>query len=103
MGKLTIRQKLAHWIARSGSTSISVGSFISSAGERSVAITLLDGYRESAARLSPEGARATARQLNEWANWADKGNHQHQWQILVRSVSSPEEAESVDAPVAQAE
>lgn len=103
MGTLTLRKKLAIWLNRSKATSISVGSYISSDGERSVAITLLDGHRESGARLSPEGARATARQLNEWANWADKGNHQHQWQILVRSVLGPEESESVDAPVAQAE
>lgn len=103
MGKLTIRQKLAHWIARSGSTSISVGSFISTAGERSVAITLLDGYRESAARLSPEGARATARQLNDWADWAEKSQHQQQWQILVRSALKGAEAEGEDAPVTQAE
>ena len=103
MGMLTLRQKLAIWLNCGKATSISVGSYISTAGERSVAITLLDGHRESGAHLSPEGARATARQLNEWANWADKGNHQHQWQILVRSVLSPEEAESIDAPVAKAE
>jgi hypothetical protein len=92
-----IRKVLIGALSASKSTSLMVGSHITTKGERAVAIRLLDGWRETAARLSPDGARAFARQLNEWADWADKGNVIQQWQAIIRTATKIE----TDAPPPQ--
>jgi len=103
------RQKFARWITRSKATSLMVGSFISTGGERCVAISLKDGYRQSNARLSPEGAEAFARQLNEWASWAKISNARPQWEFIIRMAADEvenvkwEKAEGVGATPAVAE
>jgi hypothetical protein len=93
---IEIRKRLIQFLWSKQGTSLMVGSYISDSGERSIGIRLADGWKETAARLSPEGARACARQLDEWADWAEKGRTVTQWQAIVRTAtkfadSPPEE------------
>lgn len=99
MTMLSFRRKIACWLCRSNPTSISVGSYIGKDDERSIAITLMDGHRESSARMTPEGARAVALQLEKWADWAEKGNKQARWQVLAHVLQSEIKGNSSDAPV----
>ena len=94
------RQWIMRLVATRGATSLMVGSYITARGDRAVAVRLLDGWQETAARLSPEGARACARQLNEWADWADKGNVVQQWQAIIRTATKiePSPDATADAP-----
>lgn len=85
-----LRRRIMRLVAARRFTSFMVGSYISPTGERAIGIRLADGWRDTAAALSPEGARAAARQLNEWADWADKGNVVQQWQAIIRTATKIE-------------
>lgn len=90
---VALRKRLMMLLASHRHTSVMIGSHINGASdERSVALRLCDGWYETAARLSPEGARAISRQLEEWAAWAEKGNATHQWQSIIRykTADAPE-------------
>lgn len=95
-----VRRWIIHALWTKRSTSLMVGSHITYDGtydgERAIAIRLCDGWKETTARLSPEGARACARQLNEWADWAERGRSIEQWQAIIRStVKAAEVGESL--------
>jgi hypothetical protein len=87
---INLRKRLIGLLWGKKGTSLMVGSYLNGAGERAVGIRLADGWTETNARLSPEGAGACARQLNEWADWAEKGDVIQQWQVIIRTATKIE-------------
>lgn len=65
-----LRKSLISLLAGRGGASITVGSHIALNDEQTVCDTLTNRWERAGARLSPDGARLIARQINEWADTA---------------------------------
>ena len=85
-----IRRWLLTVIGARGSAAILVGSHISTQGEQCVALIARDGWKQTEVRLSVEGAKRLASQMNEWATAAAAHNDERdsaktimRWQYIV--------------------
>lgn len=102
-----------YWVAKRlikvvGGAGITVGSYIADDGTQSVAFTVTEARKQCKARMSPDGARRIAAQMNEWADAADKNNAERSkdgmamaWravlQVAAKEMSDQEECEPAPA------